>query len=204
MLGKIHFSLFVYLVHVLIISFNVSPIPSSERDLMFADFESEKLFQCRGEGRIDSLKCYDKPLSHVEWHYEKIGGAKTTGWKYRGGSAGKKIANNTYIGFGHLTDAKSKTGIHHDIFTWKIALKPDVGFDVIMSYVNVLGGEKYDHRLTDPTTLLCMNNAWYIITVESDKKWGYDQGYYQRVYRIVEDHASDHSNHTHYNAVPLR
>lgn len=179
---------------------NVIAIPEDEQNIMFADFEAEKLFKCRGS-KIDSMACYIRPLPNVKWHYEKIGGAKTTGWKYRGGSAGKKIDNHTFIGFGHLTDIN---GVHHDIFTWKLSHKPDgTGTDVIMSYVNNLGGEKYDHHVTDPTTLFCMNNTWHVITVESDDHWGIDQGYYQRIYRVV-DYVIDDSSFSHYNNVPLR
>lgn len=178
---------------------NVSPIPVNDHDaVMFADFEAENLFRCRGLS-IDDLTCTQMP--NVEWHYEKIGGAKTTGWKYRGGSAGVKIAGHTFIGFGHLTDT---TKVQHDIFTWMIKPKPHGnGTDVIMSYVNTYGGEQYDHRITDPTTLLCMNGGWHVITAESDDKWGHDQGYYQRVYRVVEDDVSDHLKNNHYDDVPL-
>merc|ERR1712151_62046 len=178
---------------------NVVAIPENKQDIMFADFEAEKLFKCSGP-KIDSLACHDSPLPNIKWHYEEIGGAKTTGWKYRGGSSGRKIDNHTFIGFGHLTDMDSA---HHDIFTWKLSRKPDgTGTDVIMSYVNQLGGEKYDHHITDPTSVFCMNNTWHVITAESDDYWSHDQGYYQRVYRVV-DHVTDNSNYSHYNDVPL-
>ena len=111
--------------------------------------------------------------------------------EYRGGTVGYPINKNNYYGYGHRTyyveDDNNEQQLKHDIFYW------EVNFDVSLKSNNIIRPSikiknikqpKKSRNITDPTSVIELNNKKYLITAESDKSWFCEQEYITNVYEF--------------------
>lgn len=165
---------------------NIIPVPT-ETHLLLVDFEAETIYSCIRSSHNQSfaLDCTQNSPENIQWTYlGNAGGRRPTNMAYRGGTAGHKVSNNTFIGFGHL----SLNYTHHDMFSWRLLMSTNKNWSMTMEYVNHYGGNEFHHEIKDPTSMVCVDNAWHVITAESDLAWyHHNQLLVQRVYRVVQE-----------------
>lgn len=99
--------------------------------------------------------------------------------EYRGGTPGYHKEDKIYYGFGHRT-YQSKNGLTHDIYYWDIDFSTSVPSLTIKSF----NQPSHSKTITDPTSVIFLNDHRYLITAESDHAWNRDQDYITNVYEI--------------------
>lgn len=103
--------------------------------------------------------------------------------QYRGGTSGYKYDDNCIYGFGHKTYTKNEVLIH-DIFLWIIDFsneKPKISIFDIDQPSN-------SKNIIDPTSIININNKFYLITAETDYPWYplFDgQDYITNIYEFI-------------------
>lgn len=103
-------------------------------------------------------------------------------FEYRGGTAGYKLKDNVYYGFGHRTYTNKNGIIKHDIFYWQVNFewdKPYIEIITIIQPPNSL-------NICDPTSIVQINDKKYLITAESEYPWFQEQDYVTNVYEIMK------------------
>ena len=99
--------------------------------------------------------------------------------QYRGGTPGYTKDNKTYYGFGHRTH-NTRQGLVHDIYYWEVDFRGDYPSISIRNIVK----PKSAKQITDPTSIIEINNIEYLVTAESIHSWDRDQDYITNVYEI--------------------
>lgn len=99
--------------------------------------------------------------------------------EYRGGTPGYTKDNKTYYGFGHRTH-NTRDGLVHDIYYWEVDFRNE---NPRLSLRNI-AKPKSAKYITDPTSIIEINNIEYLVTAESDHSWDRDQEYITNVYEI--------------------
>ena len=101
-------------------------------------------------------------------------------YEYRGGTSGYKLNETSYYGYGHRTYTKDGV-LKHDIFKWLLYFKennlPNLEIINIKQPIN-------SNNITDPTSIIKIDNVEYLITAESKEPWFCEQEYITNVYRI--------------------
>ena len=99
--------------------------------------------------------------------------------EYRGGTPGYYKEKNIYYGFGHRT-YQSNQGLTHDIYYWEInfdQFPPALTISNLVQPVN-------SKTITDPTSVIRVEDQDYLVTAESDYPWSREQDYITNVYTI--------------------
>jgi hypothetical protein len=108
--------------------------------------------------------------------------------EYRGGTPAYSINPTTYYGFGHRTYFKNGI-LTHDIFKWVLTFD-SIGYgECITPTIELYDIYKPENskNITDPTSVIEINNKKYLITAESDEAWFKEQDYVTNVYEIIEN-----------------
>ena len=104
-------------------------------------------------------------------------------YEYRGGTPGYKLNETCYYGYGHRTYTKNGL-LNHDIFKWLLYFKennlPNLEIINVEQPIN-------SKNITDPTSVIKINNIEYLITAESKEPWFCKQEYITNVYVINDN-----------------
>jgi len=111
-------------------------------------------------------------------HIETVGGE--TNYEYRGGTPGYKIGNtDRYFGFGHRTYWKNGLFLH-DPFLWIISFEKEIPQLVIHDLEKPANAQS----IMDPTSVIMVDNKYYMLTAETVLPWFSDQDYITNLYEI--------------------
>lgn len=112
------------------------------------------------------------PINVEEQHYAN--------YEYRGGTPAYKISDNLYYGFGHRTYQYNEQ-VLHDVFYW------EVDFAHYLPSIKIWNIEQppYSLNICDPTSVVSINDTYYLITAETVNTWFQNQDYVTKVYEIV-------------------
>lgn len=122
--------------------------------------------------------CCNEPA--VQFHLKEISTPavySSENNKYRGGTIGY-VSGDLIYGFGHKTIDEN----HHDIFYWELDMK-----SLILKLKDVKKPSK-SMNITDPTSIIFIDDDKFLVTAESDEKWVGKSGdeiiYKTRIYKI--------------------
>jgi hypothetical protein len=100
--------------------------------------------------------------------------------RFRGGTPGYNFNTpNIYYGFGHKTYIDMNNVLIHDIFMWVLRFDTHPSLEIIN--IDQPAGSK---NITDPTCVVHVNDALYLLTAESDEPWFIEQNYVTNVYEL--------------------
>lgn len=104
--------------------------------------------------------------------------------EYRGGTPGYHKEHKTYYGFGHRTH-NTNQGLTHDLYYWEL------NFDQFPPELKIenINQPLESKTITDPTSIISIDDTKYLITAESDYPWQREQDYITNVYRF--DYSPD-------------
>ena len=102
--------------------------------------------------------------------------------EYRGGTPGYKTnIKGVYYGMGHKTYKKDE--LYHDIFIWLIDFRKKNPELIIKD----IEKPEITKKISDPTSIILINNEYYLITAESEYPWSKEQDYITSIYLLQTD-----------------
>ena len=98
--------------------------------------------------------------------------------EYRGGTPGY-IHNNIIYGLGHKTIIKDK--VIHIPFIWKLNID---NYNLVIQNIT---SDHFINNIIDPTSILKIDNNYFMISAESMEPWFQDQNYITKIYNITNE-----------------
>lgn len=114
---------------------------------------------------------------------------------HRGGTVAYKNpwSENSFYGFGHKTYMEHD-GLRHDPFLWKLHFGGGGGGgggEIVSYKIRDIAKPPSGKNVFDPTSVVCLDNEYFLITAESDREWFHEQDYHTNVYKINIDMLRD-------------